>query len=334
MPVQGSTVTANDPGILAKEAESATMLEFNRRLENQSPIIAGLLDVKDSEGTDEDYATVTSMPLPRIWAKGEARSWDSFDDVNVNVVNRKWQLGIPWNREDREDDRTGDVIRMAQAAGRRMGDIDERVALQIILGSTDIDLLPSIPNAYDGTALVSAAARFGNANGNTLTGSGVATVNAIVDDLFLAQERYLSFQDTKGEPYFLPEDVIFSNMRIIAGASNLQVFTQAFTSDKIPAGVLTSTSNASTNNPFLVDGADMRSIAYFTPRITDNDWFIYLDVPFAKALIKQNRTPLESKLINSGNSDWADDHDKEGITFRMRRGYGVGAPQIFLKMNN
>lgn len=334
-PGNASLSSANDPGILAKEAEAAFFLEFNRAIAKRSRVIDGLFAQTSSQGADEDYATITSVPVPKIWERGNARSWDGVEDVNINILNYKWQANVTWATEDREDDRTGTLLPTARSTGQRFAQLDERVALQIIQGATDSDLLPAIPNAYDGVALVSGSSRFGNASGNTIAGSGVATVNAIITDLYAAMTRFASFQDTKGEPYFLDEDIKPENMRIIAANSNRQVFMQALRTKLIPAGALSSTSNAGVDNPFLLDTDDMGAdMIYFTQRLTGNDWYLYLDVPFAKPLVKQTRTEMITKDINRQNSDESDNRDVEGVTFRQRIGYGVGAPQVFLKINN
>ena len=340
MPNTSPLINVADPGILQAEAQSATFLEFDRALGQRSPVIDGLFKTVQSNKANEDFATMESLPLPRIWNKNEARTWTSIKDLYINIVNRKWQGAISWSIEDEEDAQVQSIPDKARMLGQRFAELDERIAIQLIESGTDNLLLPSIPNAYDGSALVSTSTRFGVSGGNQVTGSGVSTVNAIVTDLYAVKKKFRQMQDTEGQPFYQSEDVSFKNFRIIAPEEIEEVLTRALSTKMMPASgtfsdASNNLSNASVDNPIFVKDGDLLNQVYFTQRLSDvNDYYIYLDVPFVKPLVILDRVPLSVIEYKPGTSDWGGDYDMKGVGFRMRRGYGVGAPQAFIKVSN
>ena len=113
-----------------------------------------------SDKLTEPYAYFETAPYPVRWPRGEALKSKGFKDVGWTTTNYDWANKVEWHENDRNDDQTSSLYAQAAMAGEHFATLPERVFFQVVNASTDLDLLPAIPNAPDGSAL-HAATRFG-----------------------------------------------------------------------------------------------------------------------------------------------------------------------------
>jgi len=332
MPVTHPRINVSTSGLLSSALATANNALFDT-LGNADyqppPIVVGAFEQASSEGAQETYAEPESTDPVSYWPRGTDRRRGAFGEQYSTIVNLDWSIGLLLHLNDLADDRSGGLIRQRvtnQVA--RFLELKERILIQIITAATDPDLLPAIPtDPGDGLALFSASHAWVT-NGNIITGSGVATVNAILTDLFTLIERYGNIVDTASQPFF-PKGVELGQLRILAGQRNRQVWAEALKAVVIPGGLNAS----STISNVVVD--QLNNNIHFTSRITDDDWFVYLDYPGKKKpLILQERQPVSQYETSMENSDFA--RDKKLISFDSDSRFGVGINQsrMFMKVNN
>lgn len=305
-----------------------TYLKTSDGLKPRLPLMMDL-DVPSDKLT-ETYGYFNSAPHPRRWVRGNAIPEKGFKGVSFSVTNKDYGISIPWHVNDRMDDQTKSLFNMAQNGGAGFALLDERILYQILTGSTDLDLLESIPNAPDGVGICNAtdgdgAARFGVSGGNVETGGGVASSEAIRDDYISALNRFRQFQDTEGQPLFDPS-IIDSGCTVTYGVANDKVFREAFMQR------MTVQSSVAPSNIILDSGLNVTLVP--TPRITDNDWWVFLNGIRRKPVFRQTRQPIQEHTATMENSDWARKHKEESIQWDCRYGYGVAVPYGVCKVNN
>lgn len=295
------------------------------------------LDIPSDKLT-EIFAYTLAAPYMRRWPRDSAIPTGIFGSVQFSVTNKDWGQRIKWHRNDRQDDQTGSLYTTAQKGGDSAGTLDARVAIQMLAGSTDTDLLDAIPNCPDGAALASAtdgsgANRFGVSNGNLLAGSGVATAIVIRTDFWRAVAQFRAFQDGQGQPLMLDEDL--TRFTIYCGSANDLVFREAFFQSPTAIGANTATSNAGVQNntQMQVSGKTVR--IQTTQRITDNDWWVLADDCWVKPLFSLNREGLrfEDANMENGNAESLSTGE-EFLQAHLRRGYGANLPFGLVKINN
>lgn len=279
----------------------------------------------------ENYAFYESAPHWAIWNDGEEIRSKSFKDATFSVRNRSWGIRTEWNRDDRRDDLTKSLLPRVKDVAMSGPLVHERVLFQMMTGATDTDLLPSIPNAADGSALYSSSTRFGAPLGNLLTGSGVASGPAIVTDLFSVFSQFALFQDTEGQPLWDASD-LDKGFIVFFSPANERVFTEAV--HQTIQAYANSTSNAGVSN--VVQAAAKKITLVPTARVTDNDWYVFLREPRRKPFVVQERDPITEKIV------LFDDSMDNGVLatkvefaqWDARFGYGIATPYATIKVNN
>ena len=174
----------------------------------------------------EVYGAFQTAPYPVRWNRGDPISSKGMKDFGWQTPNYDWGRRIKWHENDRMDDQTQSLYEAATALGKHFATLDERVFFQMLLGSTNADLLPAVPNAADGSAL-HAASRYGVGAGNILSGTGVASAATIIADFYNAIEVFRQFQDTEGQPLW-DEDLVKAGFVVIYNFANDQAFREAF----------------------------------------------------------------------------------------------------------
>ena len=301
-----------------------------------------------SDKLSELYAYFRSAPHARRWPRNTDIPSDSFDSVQFSVVNYDWGVEIPWHENDEEDDQTHSLVSRAQDTATSFALLPERVFFQLLLASTDVALLPAVPNAPDGVALFSAtdgasADRFGISGGNIVTGSATTTVGSAQDvlvDTFNAIERLLSFQDTKGQPYW-PDEYLDQGVTIVFGLAYFREFQTAFKAELIMQTIAGDGGAAATDDvktgaavSNYAKAAGLKVTLWPTPRITTNDFYIFLNGAAKKATFEQVRRPLRDNLADMGNSDRARRSKVKALQWDARLGYGVALPNQCVQVNN
>lgn len=288
-----------------------------------------------SDKFEEIYGYFHSAPYPRRWARGEEITNRIFKSSQFRVPNKDWAIRVSWHENDRQDDQTQSLRDQAVMAGQHFASLDERVFYQILTGSTDTDLLDYVPQAPDGVALFSAtdgdgANRFGYSGGNIVSGGGVGSGHAIRVDFFKAVVAFQSFLDTEGQPLF-DDSMLNKGYVITYGVANMQVFEEAFKLQRA-VGVIGATSAAAPTNVVMESGLNVTLVP--TPRITDNDWFVFAKGSPKKPIFSQSRQALRESVATMDNSDQVRDTKIEYIQWDERKGYAVMLPYGCAKVNN
>ena len=323
--VSANTLTA---GIRADFADA-----YKSAYEASKSRLGSVMDLGlPSDKLTELFAYFESAPYPRLWKRGDAISADEFGSVQFNVTNRDWGIRIGWHENDREDDQTRSLMDRAREAGRNFGTLPERVFFQILLNAADNDLLPAVPLSPDGAAMFSTtdgggAARFGIANGNLLTGTGVASSAAIRTDFFSAIEQLRGFQDTQGQPLW-PDNILDGGFSVIYGVHNEGEFREAFQQGRTLDG------GAAVTNIIMESGLNVD--LWSTQRIPsgNDDWYVFAKKAPYKATFQLVRRPLRESFGNMDNSDEARQTKIEHVQWDSREGYGLMLPYSCLQLNN
>lgn len=285
-----------------------------------------------SDKRAEFYFYWESAPHFARWAYGEPMSEESFKGIQFEVPNHRWAKAISWQADDLADDVTRSLLTHARGLGQSAAMIDERVFFQILLGSTDNDLLPSVPNAPDGSSLFAgtSSTRFGATDGNivTATTTGV-TEDEIRTNYWTARQRFRLFQDTKGQP-LLNDGVVDGPALVIFNAANESTFAAAFQRSTFP---VPSEASAGAGVSDEIAASGKTPTLRPTQRITDDDWFVFLTSVQLKPIFSQAREALREVIANMQNSDLARQFDEESIRFKMRKGYGVALPYGAIQIN-
>lgn len=277
-----------------------------------------------------------SAPYPRRVPFGQSSPSVPFRARNYTVSQLRWAVDVKWQAEDRKFDQLGKLQSMARQAGTNFGTLAERVFFQILTATADTLLLPAIPNAPDGAALFSGAARFGVATGNIVTGTGIATAQAIREDFFNAIELFSRFQDPQGQPA-LPRDAHRQGVTVFYNVVNEQVFREAFVQGRpiqFLAGVDATSPRgvAAVTNVIMDSGQEVR--LWPTQRITDNDYVVALNGYDTKPIFEVVETELEENVQVPENSDISRSTREEGIFYNSIRTYGVNLPLGIVQVNN
>lgn len=290
-----------------------------------------------------EFAYPNAAPHMEYWQRGAPIPTGAFDYTKFTVPVYEFSKRVEWLKWDRKDDQTDSLMQMAAATGQSAGLIPERIAFDILLGTTTT--LPAVPNAPDGSAICAGtgSTRFGVTDGNIVTGSGVATITSILTNYYTALARFRLFQDGQGQPLLSP-DVIDGGVVVIAGAANMKIFEEAFLQKIQGLGVIASgkygiaseTSIAAAGATNIVSDASRNVQLWITPRITTNDWWIVLKNSPTKPLFTLDRDGLRefTSLEDDNNSDHTRSTAKEYVQWELRQGGGVALPYGIIKVDN
>jgi Mu-like prophage major head subunit gpT len=308
---------------LRAEALGTYRRSYQARRERLSKVMQ--LDIPSTLRT-ENYFYYQAAPYMVRWLRGETMQAKAFTGVRYSITNLRWARAIAWMNEDRADDQTGTLVDQARDLGRSAAGLDERVFFQILEAGTNTDLLPSIPNAPDGSALFLGSTRFGVSAGNIVTksGTGIANVNT---DFFTVLGTMRQFQDTEGQPLIDDTD-IDGAVTVIAHSGAEEVFQKAFKQTMQVA----SSGNAGVSN-VLKDLARNVTL-WLTGRLTGatSTWYQVLEGTPVRPVFSQMREPLQEYFADMSNSDRAKDTGEESIRFYTRKGYGIHLPYSAAKV--
>ena len=336
MPGGGQTILAANALTAGLRADFAATYRQQYRFVRERLARIMMLGVPSDKLT-ELYAYFESAPYPIRWPRGQTISSKPFKSVQFSVTNVDWARKIEWHKNDREDDQIRSLFDQARQLGANFATLHERVFFQLLTNTTDSTLLATIPNAPDGAAFFATTAaganRFGVSGGNIVTGTGVATSGAVRTDFFSAISRFKRFQDTEGQP-LLEEGVLDQGISVIYGATNEQIFREAFIQSRTVQATAAgqASTGAAVTNIVLESGLNLK--LWSTQRITDNDWFIILEGTQIKPVFQQEREALKEHVETMDNSDYARRTKIESIQWDARYGYGINIPYSAIKVDN
>jgi hypothetical protein len=282
-----------------------------------------------------EFGYYEAAPHMTYWPRGATVPTEGMGSVRFTGVVHNWARRIEWHKDDRADERTGSLMDYAQGAGRSAGTLPERFLIDLILGTTTT--LPAVPLAPDGVAMFSATDagggdRFGVSSGNLLSGSGVASISAVLSDYYSGIEQYMLLQDGKGEPLLAPE-MVAQGVVIIHGVGNTQIFEEAFL-QKRQGEVMGTDAGVTPSN--VVQDASRNVTLWPHPKITDNDWFMFLKAAPKKPTFLMVRDGIKEfqALEGDNNSDHVRTTGMEYVQWETRQGAGIALPYGAIKINN
>lgn len=325
--------------------------EFLEVYENQYKVmtdrLSGIADLSvPSDKLEELYVHFDSAPYPVRVTPGQTGKTDNFRSYSYAVRNHEFQSAVEWYWTDEEDDQTGGgIIRRAQSAGGNFGSLDERITFQVMTGTTDATLLPSIPTAPDGAALYSAttgggANRFGVSGGNIFSGNGVANASVIASDVYSAILRMGAFKDTKNQPLLNPTSL--QTFTIVYNIANDTEVRKAFEQNLIfqtisSTGVSGATSGvvgAAAPTNFLRDFSNLRFNLYPSQRVTGDDIYVFCSDVNVRPIFVQQRSQLVSFFYDMTKDSGMGIKRTKRMDFLCRKGAGVTEPYATVKIDN
>ena len=325
----GNQIIAGDA--LARALSSRFRNTWQRRHKGLEADLGRFMELGISSDKFEEiygYDEVAMYPERRPWGQDVASKPHRFR--NFTVQNVAWDSNVEWFKHHRLFDQLKVLERSARRAGVNYGTLPERVAFQIIQGTTDRKLLGTIPNAPDGVGIYSAldgdsSNRFQVSGGNIESGTGIGSSAAVRTDVFNAIERIGSFLDPEGEPAFDP-GVIDQGITVLFGIANTQVVREAFVQARTLDG------GAAVTN--ITQDSGMQFHLVPSARITNNAIFVFIDEMDPKPIFEQVAQPLDEQIQVEENSDIARKSKREGIFWETIRGYGVNLPLGTVRITN
>lgn len=323
-----ANVAANE--MLVRGLRTEFTETYSRVIKQAEPMLTKVMELGiPSNKLSEVYGYFESVPHWKRWQRGDDIPRAGFRARNFIVQNYDWAVSIDWHENDEQDDQSLSLVQRVREAATGVAILAERIFFQILTGATDPNLLPAVPNAPDGSALfattANGSARFGASSGNLLTGTGVASTSAIQTDLFTAWSQFRKFQDTEGQPLW-PAETLNRGVVILYGSANEQAFRQAF------AQMFIQGSSAAPSNVIL--DTRMNIELWNSPRITDNDWFVFMANAPKKAIFQQVRQAPRDMMADMQNSDFTRATKIKSMQFDARYGFGVSLPLAAIKVNN
>ena len=278
------------------------------------------------------YAWKESIPFPKPWPYKHQRTYQLFQDRQIEIALFPYELSIPFAGFDEDDDQLGDLRSHLSLASQRFLQVPDKLISEYLTGVKSLN--PVLNTCYDGVGLYSAldgagAARFGAAGGNIIVGSGISTA-ALSNDFALAQRRLMDFLDPSGEsPIFSEEDVTYSRMTAIIPTGLNEIFQQLTKSEMLR---IDTTNNVSQSN-WLKGTFKYRINPYLTDQ---QDWYVVVEHEYWKPFVL--REPGEGGLrqifADFNNSDRAREYNEYAVHSDIRYGIGPWSPFVTVKINN
>lgn len=285
--------------------------KFDLKAKATTPFYSRLATVIPSDGADEEYGMLGSVPSVREWL-GE-REFHTPRAAKFTIENKLWESSLVVKKTDIRDDRMKMYVPMFEQLAVRAA----RHPDKLLLGTLAVNGVGATSGlALDGQYFFDTDHSWGDSGtqDNDLT-QNITTPSAPTIDEFrtsaaLALQALLSFKDDKGE--FLHDDVVLNDnggMQLLAlvPLNMFEVATKAFTS-----GILIN--NGETHMPIVT--AEVVATPHFGA--AGVYWDLYrTDTPF-KPYIFQQREPLTRQMKDLDDLEWKD------VKFMTQARYNLG----------
>lgn len=284
--------------------------KFDLKIRATKPFYPRIATVIPSDGADEEYGMLGSVPAIREWLAD--RQFHTPRAAKFTIENKLWESSIAVQKTHIRDDRMGLYGPMyEQLAVRAARHPDKLLLGDIVLNGTAATAI-----SLDGQLFFDTDHAWGSsgAQDNDLTQNIVAPSAPTIDEfkasVVLALQAMMLFKDDKGE--LLHDDVVFGagdGMELLAMVpiNMLDVARKAF----MPGITI---NNGETNVP--ISTADVVSTPHFGA--AGVFWDLYrLDTPF-KPYIFQAREPL------TRDTKGLDDIEFKDVKFMTQARYNLG----------
>jgi len=297
---------ALSPSVIEKGLNAAFGAAMMRFLQARSmnPGLMSLALMIRSTGAYEKLGWLGAMPIVQEWI-GEANVKE-FQDFNYTLRNKDWQVSIPMDENDWEDDQTGAFALIPDMLAERIGVHPEKLMVGLLTGGT-------AGLAYDSIAFFSDATGV-RVNDNLAAGTGT-TLAQIAADIDTNVATMAKFVDEAGEPLNILPDTIVCPVALKTKFDRL-----------VNSGFDPTVSSAQSYNPyggkFKVYG-DARLDA-----VDANDWYLLCSNQIVKPFAFSMRQTARTRLVNKNlTKTWVGIAD-----YRSNAGYAL--PQLGIKVVN
>lgn len=314
----------------ARGLKSTFIDTYKRNNAKLNPSLSAVMDMgQASDGAAEDFFYYLSAPHPVRTAKGASTPRAAFGGRRFRALNYNYKVAIEWHEDDEADDQTGGLVDQARSAAGNFTLLPERVFFQILQGTTDTDLLPSIPNAGDGAALYSTTngsgtARFGATGGNSLTGLDLTTAADWQSSFYQGVEQFDQFEDTEGQPLDLGSRAHANGITLVFNSDNRELAAKAFRQSQNVAIIQNAggTENvaAAAQSNFIIDSG-LTVDLFPSPRVTDSKLRLFIRNFGEKAIFMQTREALKDNLQDRATSDITKDNGMKALFWKWRGGF-------------
>lgn len=279
---------------------------FDNKVKETTPFYPTLCSVIPSNGADEEYGMLGSVPAIREWLSD--RQFHTARAAKFTIVNKLWESSISIQKTHMADDRMGLYTTQFKSLATRAVRHPDKLLLGSLVVNASTDL------CLDGQAFFDTDHSWGDSGtqDNDLTGAAATGTNPTVAEFkasaSAALAAMLAFKDDKGE--LMHDDAVVGvngGMELVALVP-LSMWEVAVTAFK--PGIL------------LADGATNVPIATAnvvpTPHLTGAFWDLYrVDTPF-KPYIFQAREPLSRRMKGDTDIEFRD------VKFMTQARYNVG----------
>jgi hypothetical protein len=290
-------------------------------------------------GREDLFAYAESLPYPTRQDRGRAPYTEGLRYVNGRIRHYAYALRMGVHVDDIDDDRTGQAAALMASTAQQFATLPERLVFQLITNTTDADLLPALPTAFDGTSLYNASNgaggdRFGVSGGNIVTGAASPAASDIREAIFDAHQRWIEFEDTKGEPLIDPS-VLSEGIVVLYGPSINQEIAEAFVQARTLETSSSGTDFAAAAVSNVIMDAGIKYQLIESPRISTNDIYLFLQSSrVARPIVYSTRRELYTVTATEETSDYARDTNELFEQSRIRLGVRPVLPFGTLKINN
>jgi phage major head subunit gpT-like protein len=280
--------------------------KFDNKVKATTPFYPTLCSIIPSNGADEEYGMLGSVPAIREWLSD--RQFHTARAAKFTIVNKLWESSISVQKTHMDDDRMGLYTTQFESLATRAVRHPDKLLLSDLVVNATTDL------CLDGQAFFDTDHSWGDSGtqDNDLTGAAATGTNPTVAEFkasaSAALAAMLAFKDDRGE--LLHDDAVVGvnggmELTALVPLSMWEVAVTAF-----KPGIL------------LADGATNVPIATAnvvpTPHLTGAFWDLYrTDTPF-KPYIFQAREPLSRQMKGDTDIEFRD------VKFMTQARYNVG----------
>lgn len=283
-------------GLTQAGLKSEFFAEYNATEKHYKKLATEIKSNRDKE----TYKFLGTVPQMREWGNG--RLAKGLRSESYDIKNLKYESTIEVDRDEYDDDQTGQLGVRVRELGERAGTHPDYL-MSYIINNGHVDGF----NAYDGVPFFSEAHESGasGAQSNLLESGAVAGDNPTTQEfrasLAKAIQAMLGLKDDQGEPMM----VSVKGLVCVVPAS--MYFTA---SEAISASLVENTNNALQNVARIIG----------FPRLTaPNKWFLFNTSGAVRPFVFQNRAPVEFQSLME---DSEENFKREKFLFGVRARYG------------
>lgn len=280
--------------------------KFDNSVKATTPFYPELCSVIPSNGFDEEYGMLGSVPAIREWI--DDRQMHSVRAAKFTIANRIWESSIAVQKTDIQDNRLGLYGPMFESLGVRAKRHPDKLLLSDVVVNAGSKL------CFDGQYFFDTDHSWGDSGtqSNLLTADIVAPAAPTLDEfataLDSAIQAMMGFKDDKGE--LLQDDAV------IGSATGMQLTILCPLKYRKVAIKATTSGIAVNNGETNVVIVDANVVA--TPHVTGNYMDLYrTDTPF-RPYIFQAREPLSRGMKGM------DDMEFKDVKFMTQARYNLG----------